>query len=165
MPQEYTLKEALKMAILAKKNLLDFYLEAAKITENEKGKSVLTRLAEEVRENAGKFYQYYQWDDLGSFEEVLSRPPKADSAMLVELKKALNKDVHERKARELAIKEEEYLEKTFLQAAKHIIDPQVRAIFNEVARDTRIHCEIISSEYSRTMGMVHESDMDTYVRE
>ncbi|HMB14883.1 MAG TPA: ferritin, partial [Pelovirga sp.] len=76
-----------------------------------------------------------------------------------------NKDVHERKARELAIKEEENLEKTFLQTATYIIDPQVRAIFNEVARDTRIHCEIISSEYARTMGMVHESDMDTYVRE
>ena len=165
MPQEYTVKEALKMAIMAKKNLMDFYLEAAKITENENGKKVLARLAGEVCDNARKFHQYYHWDDLGSFDELMSQPPKADSVILVELRKALNKDVHERKARELALKEEESMEKTFLQAAKHIIDPQVRAIFNDVAKDTRIHYEIIASEYSRTMGMVHESDMDTYVRE
>ncbi len=165
MPQEYTVKEALKMAVMAKKNLRDFYLEAARITENEKGKAVLTRLAEEVQENARKFYAHYRWDDLGSFDELINRPPKADSVILVELKKALDKDVHERKARELALKEEESMEKTFLQAAKNIIDPQVRAIFNEVAKDTRTHYEIIASEYSRTMGMVHESDMDTYVRE
>ncbi|MFO7576974.1 MAG: ferritin family protein [Pelovirga sp.] len=165
MPQEYTVKEALKMAITAKKNLMDFYLEAAQITENEKGRSVLTRLAEEVRENAGKFYQHYRWDDLGSFEELMARPPKADSVMLVELRKALNKNLHERTARELALKEEESMEKTFLQVASHIIDPQVRAIFKDVARDTRNHYEIIASEYARTMAMVHETDMDIYVRE
>ncbi len=165
MPQEYTLKEALKMAILAKKNLMDFYLEAANITENEEGKRVFVRLAGEVGDNARKFYQYYQWDDLGSFEDIMDKPPKADSVMLVELKRALNKDMHERKARELALKEEESLEKTFLQAAKNIIDPQARAVFVEVAKDTRNHYEIIASEYSRTMGMVHETDMDTYVRE
>lgn len=165
MPQEYTVKEALKMAIMAKKNLMDFYLEAAKITENENGKKVLARLAGEVCDNARKFYQSYRWDDLGSFEELIDQPPRSDSVMLVELRKALNKDVHERKARELALKEEESMEKTFLHAAKNIIDPQVRAIFIDVARDTRTHYEIIESEYARTMGMVHETDIDTYVRE
>ena len=35
----------------------------------------------------------------------------------------------------------------------------------EVAKDTRIHYEIIESEYAHTMGMVHETDIDTYVRE
>lgn len=165
MPQEYTVKEALKMAILAKKNLMDFYLEAAQVTENENGKAVLGRLADEVRDNAKKFFKYYSWDDLGTFDELISRPPKADSVMLTELKKALSKDVHERKARELALKEEESMEKMFLHAAANMIDPQVRAIFNEIARDTRIHYEIIESEYARTMGMVHETDMNTYVRE
>lgn len=165
MPQEYTAKEALKMAILAKKNLMDFYQEAAAITENEKGRQVLKRLADEVRDNAHKFYRHYQWDDLGSFDELMAQPPKADSVMLVELKKALNKDLHERRARELALKEEDSMEKTFRQVASHIIDPQVRAIFNEVAQDTRHHYQIIESEYARTMAMVHESDMNTFVRE
>lgn len=165
MPQEYKMQEALRMAILAKKNLMDFYREAAALTENENGRKVLTRLADEVRENARKFFNYYKWDDLGTFGDLINAPPKADSVMLVELKKALDKNLHERRARELALKEEEDLEKTFRLAASHIIDPQVRAIFEEVARDTRNHYAIIESEYARTMAMVHETDIDTYVRE
>jgi hypothetical protein len=34
-----------------------------------------------------------------------------------------------------------------------------------VAKETRTHYAIIESEYARTMGMVHETDIDTYVRE
>lgn len=165
MPQEYTMKEALKMAIFAKKNLMDFYREAAQLTKNENGKKVLTRLADEVRDNAKKFYNHYKWDDLGSFDQVMNAPPKADSVMLVELRKALDKNVHERKARELALKEEDDMEKNFTLAASRIVDPQVRAIFDEVARDTRNHYAIIESEYARTMAMVHETEIDTYVRE
>lgn len=165
MPQEYTMKEALKTAIVAKKNLMDFYREAAQLTKNENGKKVLTRLADEVRDNAKKFYNHYKWDDLGSFDDVMNAPPKSDSVMLVELRKALDKNVHERKARELALKEEEDMEKNFTLAASRIVDPQVRAIFDEVARDTRNHYAIIESEYARTMAMVHETDIDTYVRE
>jgi rubrerythrin len=165
MPQEYTMKEALKMAIFAKKNLMDFYREAAQMTKNENGKKVLQRLADEVQENARKFYNHYKWDDLGSFEDVMAQPPKADSVMLVELRKALDNNLHERRARELALKEEEDMEKNFRMAASHIVDPQVRAVFDEVARDTRNHFAIIESEYARTMAMVHETDMDTYVRE
>ena len=31
--------------------------------------------------------------------------------------------------------------------------------------ETRNHYELIESEYAKLMGMVHESDMDTFVRE
>ncbi|MCP3175992.1 MAG: ferritin family protein [Desulfuromonadales bacterium] len=165
MPQEYKMKEALKMAIEAKKHLMDFYIEAAAATENPKGKVVFTRLAQEVRENAGKFFKHYKWDDLGTFDDFMAKPARADSAMLHELKKAIDKNVHERKAREIALQEESDMEKNFTLAASHIVDPSVKAIFMEVAKDTRIHYEIIESEYAHTMGMVHETDIDTYVRE
>ncbi len=165
MPQEYKMREALKMAIQAKKNLMDFYNEAADMTDNPKAKSVFTRLAQEVRDNAGKFFKHYKWDDLGTFEEFMAKPPTADSAMLHELKKALDKNVHERKAREIAMKEELDMEKNFSLAASHIVDPSVKAIFMDVAKDTRNHYEIIESEYAHTMAMVHETDIDTYVRE
>ncbi|MDO3378997.1 ferritin family protein [Geoalkalibacter halelectricus] len=165
MPQEYKMKEALKMAISAKKNLMDFYRQAAAITENENGKKVFTRLADEVQENARKFYSHYKWEDIDSFETLMEAAPQSNSVMLAELKKALDKNLHERKARELALKEQEDMEKTFRLAASHIIDPQVRAVFEEVARDARTHYEIIESEYARTMAMVHETDIDTYVRE
>ena len=43
--------------------------------------------------------------------------------------------------------------------------PDVRAVFELNARETHNHYEMIESEYARVMTMVHESDMDTYVRE
>ncbi len=165
MPQEYKKQEALKMAIQAKKNLMDFYQEAAKITENTRGRKVFELLAREVRENAGLFFHHYRGSDLGNFEEFMAAPPKADSVMLVSLRKALDKDVHERRARELALKEEEDLERSFRLAASHIVDPTVRAVFEKVADETRNHYQMIESEYARTMAMVHETDMDIYVRE
>ena len=49
--------------------------------------------------------------------------------------------------------------------AERIADPDVRAVFELNARETHNHYEVIESEYARVMAMVHESDMDTYVRE
>ncbi len=165
MPQELKMQEALKQAITAKKNLMDFYLTAAEHTRHEEGKKVFKRLAVEVRENASRFFDYYKGTDLGSFPEFMGTPPHPDSAMLVELQKAVKEDTHERKAREIALAEEQDMEKNFRLLSSRIIDPAVREVFERVAKETRAHYEIIESEYARTMGMVHESDMDTYVRE
>ncbi|MHB1400043.1 MAG: ferritin-like domain-containing protein [Trichloromonadaceae bacterium] len=165
MPQEYKKQEAIKMAIQAKKNLFDFYREAATITQNPKGKQVFELLAREVRENVSAFFLHYSLGDLGSFEEFMASPPKHDSAMLVELRKALDENTHERKARELAMREHLDMEQNFRHAADHMVDPMVRAVFNRVADETRSHYALIESEYARTMAMVHESDVDIYVRE
>ncbi len=165
MPQEYRVQEAIKAAIQAKKNLRDFYLQAAQITENTKGKSVFARLADEVKENTGRIFPYYRGDDFGSFEEYMAQPPQKDSAMLAELRKALDENVHERRAREIALREEEDLEKHFRMTAAQIIDPAARSVFEKAANETRNHYQVVESEYARTMAMVHETDMNTYVRE
>ena len=57
------------------------------------------------------------------------------------------------------------LEKTLRETAEKIAAPEARAIFELNARETRNHYELIEAEYARLMGMVHESDIDTYVRE
>ena len=165
MPQEYTLQEALWEAIHAKKNLRDFYRKAATTTQNPTGSKVFVRLAAEVEENIGKFFAHYRRDDLGPFKEFLAAPPHPDSVMLVELGRVLNSDVHDRRARELALREEADLEKTFRCNAQRIVDPTVRAVFLEVAEDARRHYAVIESEYAHQMAMVHETDIDTYVRE
>lgn len=165
MPQEYTLQEALWEAIHAKKNLRDFYRKAAKTTENPAGSKVFARLADEVEENIGKFFAHYRRGDLGRLEDFLSVPPHPDSVMLVELGRILDNGVHDRRARELALREEADLEKTFRLNAKRIVDPTVRAVFLEVAEDARRHYAVIESEYAHQMAMVHETDIDTYVRE
>jgi hypothetical protein len=41
----------------------------------------------------------------------------------------------------------------------------VRSVFELNAKETHNHYLLIESEYARLMGMVHESDMDIYVRE
>lgn len=165
MPQEYTLQQALRQAIQAKKDLRDFYREAAEITEDSTAKKVLQRLCDEVEENIGKFFKYYQKNDLGSVDEFLATPPHSGSVMLVELRKALDKDVHSRKARELAMREEKAMEESFRLAAKKVIDPMVRNVFVEVADDAARHFAIIASEYEYQVTRIHESDVATYVRE
>jgi rubrerythrin len=165
MPQEYKKQEALKMAIHAKKNLYDFYTEAAGITRNPEGKKVFELLAREVRENTGAFFRHYNPGGLGSFEEFMATPPQHDSAMLTALRKALNENTHERRARELAMREHLDMEQNFRLAASHIVDPMVRGVFDRVADETRSHYALIESEYARSMAMVHETDIDTYVRE
>jgi hypothetical protein len=85
--------------------------------------------------------------------------------MLVELRKALDKNVHSRKARELAMCEEKAIEESFRLAAKKVIDPVVRGVFMEVADDAARHFAVIESEYDYQVTRIHESDVATYVRE
>lgn len=165
MPQEFNLQEALKMAAQTEKDVMDFYKRAAEIVKDPKAKKVFDTLAGEEREHAEHFFPLYTGDDLGTFDEFISAPPRSDSAMLKELETVLDADVHERKAMEIALREEQDLERNLEVTATKVIDPAVRAVFERMAKETRNHYEIIESEYARMMGMVHETDIDTYVRE
>ena len=165
MNQEPSLLDAIKQAIQTEKDVMDFYLKAAALTGNQRGKQVFEQLAKEEREHAGHFFEIYTGSDLGSFEDFISRPPSKGHAMLKQLEKALDENVHERKAMELAMQEEEDLVKNLQMTASRIVDPSVRAVFERMASETENHYAIIESEYARMMGMVHETDIDTYVRE
>jgi rubrerythrin len=159
------MQQALRQAIQTKKDLYDFYREAAEVTENPAGKMVLRRLCDEVGENIGKFLKYYKNNDLSSLDEFLATPPQPSSVMLVELRKALDKKVQARKARELAMQEEKSIELSFRRAAQQVVDPVVRNLFMEVADDAGRHFAVIESEYEYQITRIHESDVDTYVRE
>ncbi len=165
MPQELKLLEAIKLAIQTEKDVMDFYLRAASLTNNERGKKVFELLAREEREHAGHFFKIYTGSDLGSFEDFMAKPPASNHAMLKALEKALDENIHERKAMELALREEEDLAKSLRMTASHIVDPAVRAVFDRMVEETETHYALIESEYAHMMGMVHETDIDTYVRE
>ncbi len=165
MPQEFNLQEALKLAIQTEKNVMDFYLRAAEVTQNPRAKKVFNLLAREEREHASHFFPHYKGDELGTFEEFIARAPHADTVLLTELEKALDESVHERKAMEIALKGEEDLAKNLRETAANIIDPAVRAVFDKMAQETQEHYALIESEYAHLMAMVHETDIDTYVRE
>lgn len=165
MPQEFNMQEALRLAIQTEKDVMDFYSKAAALTKNERGRKVFEQLAREEREHAGHFFQVYPGKDLGSFEEFMARPARLEHVMLRQLEKALDDKVHDRKAMEIALKEEEDLAKNLHFTASRIVDPAVRGVFERMARETEHHFAIIESEYAHLMGMVHETDIDTYVRE
>ncbi len=63
------------------------------------------------------------------------------------------------------MEKEQRLEESLRDMAAKINNPDVRAIFEENAKSTHNHYVIIESEYARLMGMVHETDIDTFVRE
>ncbi len=69
------------------------------------------------------------------------------------------------KALELALGEEKACIGQYTQLAQGVVDPAVRAVFERVVKETQGHYELIESEYAHVMGMVHESDQDTFVRE
>lgn len=165
MPQEFNLQNALKLAIQTEKDVMDFYTHAAAITKNARGKKVFLQLAGEEREHVGHFFPLYSGKDFGTLDQFLATPPHSDTVILAQLEKALNANVHERKAMEIALAEEESLAKNLRQTASRIIDPLVRGVFERMAKETEAHYALIESEYAHLMAMVHETDVDIYVRE
>ena len=165
MPQEMKHQDALRMAVETEKGLICYYRRAAEMVTDQGAKKVFERLAKDKEEHAGQFFRHYKGDDLGTLEEFVNRPCTLNAEVLKELKSLTNSQVKERRAREIAMEKEQQLERSLLGTAKQIINPVVRTIFEQMAKETRHHFEIIESEYARKMGMVHETDIDTYVRE
>ncbi|OHB32607.1 MAG: hypothetical protein A2X84_01355 [Desulfuromonadaceae bacterium GWC2_58_13] len=165
MTQQFNLNEALKQAIQTEKDTMDFYKRAAEITENPRGKKVFEVLAGDEREHASHFFHIYPGKDLGSFDEFMARPPQADLTMLKDLEQALKDRGTEQKAMEIAMREELELEKKLRSTAAQVSDPKVKAVFEKMAKETNDHYQIIESEYAHIMGMVHETDINIYVRE
>jgi len=82
MPQEFNLKEAIRLAIQTEKDVMDFYNKAAALTKNERGRKVFEQLAKEEREHASHFFSIYPGKDLGSFEEFMAQPARIEQVML-----------------------------------------------------------------------------------
>jgi len=164
MPQEFNLQEALRLAIETEKAVMYFYQNAAKQATNERARKVFETLAGEEREHAEHFFPLYK-GDLGSFESYMAKPPEFESAMLHNLKKSICAEVKEKEAMEIALKEEEDLARNLQVTAEHIVDPLVRKVFERMAKETLNHYAVIESEYAHLMRMVHETDIDTFVRE
>ena len=165
MPQEMKHQEALKIAVESEKELICFYRRASELVGDESAKVFFNRLAQEKEEHAGKFFRYYKGTDLGTLEEYVNSVCNFNAAALKELNGLTDGSVKERRARELAMEKEQKLEKTLRGKAKNVIDPGVRAIFEDMAKASQHHYQIVESEYARMMKMPHETDIDTYVRE
>lgn len=158
-------QNAVKRSVQTEKNAMNFYQIAASHMTDEGAIKTFELLAREEREHAKHFFDNYEGDDMPSFDEFIDAPPDNESDWLSDLDKTLLADFSERKAMELAMEKELSLEKSLREMAAKIEDSTVREVFEENAKSTHNHYVVIESEYARIMGMVHETDIDTYVRE
>jgi rubrerythrin len=158
-------KEAVRRSIQTEKNAMDFYARGAAQLKNADARKVFELLAREERDHAHTFHNIYPGDDIPDLETFLNAGPTVDSDWLGELEKIGFANLDERKAMELAMEKEKKLAAHLRELAAKIESPEVRAVFEQNARSTDHHYQLIESEYARLMGMVHETDIDTFVRE
>jgi rubrerythrin len=158
-------QEAIKNSLRTEKNAMNFYRMAAGHMQRPQAKQLFELLASEEREHARHFYDLYQGTDLPPFEQYMDQNLEEDQNYLLQQEKVLLADLRIRKAMELAMEKEQMLEKELHALADRITDEEVRKIYLDNAESTRRHFAMIESEYAHLMGMVHETDIDTFVRE
>ena len=155
--------DAIKRSILTEKSAMDFYTSCASLMKNEEARKTFELLAREEREHAESFFKIYDGDDIGTFEDFMKT--ETDSDWLNDLEKAAIPNMDERKAMEFAMEKEQQLEKHLRAMADKVEDPEIKSVYEANAQSTHNHYVLIESEYARLMGMVHETDIDTFVRE
>ena len=165
MFEEVDVQEAIKRSIQVEKNARDFYRLGASHMKDDQAKKTFELLAREEAEHAKWFYDIYEGNDIPDFDAFMAVDPDTDSDWLSDLEKHLMEELTVRRAMELAIEKELNLEKSLRQLADKIADSRVRDVFLLNAESTHHHYELIESEYAHLMGMVHETDIDTFVRE
>jgi len=159
------LQEAIKRSIQTEKNAMNFYQLGARQMKDPDARRIFETLAREEREHAGHFYKVYRGGDIPSLDAFLDTPADNESSWISALSGLIAADFNEQKALELAMDKEQRLEEALLEASAKIEEGDVRAVFEMNAHETHNHYLLIEAEYSRIMGMVDETDMDTYVRE
>jgi rubrerythrin len=165
MTMSIDVQEAIKRSIQTEKNAMNFYQMGSLRMKNQDARKTFDLLAREEREHAGQFFKIYTGTDIPSLDAFLNTPPDNESSWMSSISRLVDSDFSEQKALELAMEREKNLEETLLDTAAKINDADVKAVFELNAKETHNHYLLIESEYARIMGMVHESDMDTYVRE
>ena len=165
MGREYALQEAIVLAIKAEKDSMDFYRRAASLAKNERAKKVLDMLANEEVGHLKAFFEHYKGSEFGDLASYINSPADTKHPTYMKLEKAIEENIVEQKALELAMAEEMSCIGQYTQLAQGVVDPSVRSVFERVVKETQGHYALIESEYAHIMGMVHESDQDIFVRE
>ena len=158
-------QEAIKRSMQTEKNAMNFYQLGARQMKNQDARTTFEMLAREEREHAGQFFKIYTGTEIPSLDAFLDSPIDNESSWMASITRLVDSEFTEQKALELAMEREKNLEETLLETAAKISDAAVKAVFELNAKETHNHYLLIESEYARLMGMVHETDMDTYVRE
>jgi len=146
------IQKALRDSAQTEKDAMDFYKYGAEKMQDDKAKAMFEMLAKEEMEHARSFYDACMGDGLAPFEQFISAEPDTESSWWKALKLAMLGEFDERKAMELAIEQEEALEKDLREMAAKIDDPAVREVYLANAKSTHRHEEMIEEDYRAIYG-------------
>ena len=146
-------QKAIKDSIQTEKDAMDFYKYGAERMMEDKARQTFEILAREEYQHAESFYRIYPGDDIPSFQEFMSAPPNTESDWWKGLQNLLMQDFDERKALELAIEQEDALEKALREMAAEIDDPVISKVYLANATSTHNHLELVEDDYKAMFGM------------
>jgi rubrerythrin len=158
-------QDAIKRSLETEKNAMLFYQYGAQQFKDAAARRTFELLSREEREHAGHFYRIYKRNDIPSLEAFLESRPDSETSWIASAKRLCGTDFTEQQAMEIALEKEKKLEEALREMAEKMTDPEIRAVYELNVRETHNHYLLIESEYARLMGMVHETDIDTFVRE
>ena len=147
------LQKAIRASMQTEKDAMDYYRSGAERMPDDKARATFELLAREEYQHAESFYRIYPGTDIPSLEAFMSAPPDTASSWWQLLQKLLVQDFDERKALELAIEQEENLERELRAIAAKISDPEVARVYLANASSTHHHLEVIEEEYRAMFGM------------
>ena len=155
MSESYNEQEALKAAIMTEKAAMDFYKYGATKMSDEHACRTFEILARDEMHHARMFYDAYQGKDLPPFDELMATAPDTDSPWWKALQQIILGNFDERRALELAIDQEEALEKTLRETAAKMSDPKIREIYLANAGSTHGHALLVGEDLKAFFGQSH----------
>ena len=153
MCEQMDVQKALKKAMQTEKDAMDFYRFAAGQMPDDKARHTFELLAKDEMQHARMFFNAYKGGDIPSFDNFIQGPPDTESSWWQGLQHLMLSEFDERKALELAIEQEEQLEKSLRATARQISDPEIRAIYEANASSAHGHALLVTEDYKAMFGM------------
>lgn len=150
--ESFDVNQALKAAIQTEKDAMDFYRFAAEKMSDERARKSFEILARDEMHHARSFYDICRCSDLPAFETLMAAPPNTESGWWKGLQSMLIGDFDERRALELAVEQEEALEKELRAMAAKVTDPQVRQVYEANASSTHGHSLLVLEDLRAFYG-------------
>ena len=144
-------RDALRIAIATERSGLDFYLRAAGMTTDPRGRSVFQRLAAEEREHLGTLEKRYA-ELVAKDPQLESRPTflffkGAAAGLFAEGTEQLGRGVNDQQALLIGIKCERGSHKFFKRYGERFEDSEGKQIFLDFADEERVHLDLLIEEY------------------
>jgi len=144
-------RDAMRIAIATERSGFEFYVRAARVAQDARGKVVFQKLADEEREHLSKLEQRYQ-RLLSQDSRLESRPTflffkGAANGLFASGAEQVARGVDDRQALMIGIRCERASHRFFKRYGERFEDSEGKQIFLEFASEERGHIELLIREY------------------